>query len=648
MDTQKAQDDAVETSQDNQAPAAPDDDGSSSLPQNTPAQAEAAPLQPGLTPQEIRFANKNRARLIAPPPEASPPEIVSALGLEQPDGLLLMVGGETSMDAEIEAHLIQLFSRGLARAAADANAAIIDGGREVGAMAIMGRGVADRGHKSALVGVAPAGNVTFPGGPEPDGTDAQPLDPNHSHFVLADGHQPGDETDTLFQVATALAGSRQIVTILVHGDTLAKKQILYSVRQGWPVIIIKGSGGLADEIADLWQKRPHFIPDPDLAEITIDGKLHFYQLGGAISEFERRLEQLLHHQEAESATTLELAWQLFAEYDQNANRQQRTFNRLQTSILVLGVLGTLLALTEFTFKSNFDIQGNYLYFVIERTMYYTLLAVPIIVAALIAAANRFSAGNKWILLRASAESIKKEIYRYRTRTEIYSDRETKKTSREVKLERKIESLSRKLMQTEVNMSAIRPYTGPIPPKHGAASGDDGLSFLTPERYLTHRLLDQLGYYRNKTVKLEKRLQQLQWLSYIAGGAGTLLVAIGLELWIALTTSLVTAFSSYLEYQQVENTLMRYNQTATDLANVRSWWVSLSTEEQADPRNIDKLVGQTETSIHSEHAAWVQEMQDAMAELRAEQTGEEQSQGDEAEGGPERTQTGTLLITNINR
>jgi hypothetical protein len=338
-------------------------------------------------------------------------------------------------------------------------------------------------------------------------------------------------------------------------------------------------------------------------------------------------------------------WQRFAEYDQNAKRQQRSFTRVQSSILTLGVVATLLAITEFLFKNGFDMTIPS-YFYTERAMYYVLLIIPIVIALLTTAANRFSAGTKWILLRASAESIKKEIYRYRTRTEIYSDRATKKTSREVKLEQKSEILSRKLMQTEVNISAINPYNGPIPPLNAAAPGDDGLSFLTPERYMTYRLQDQLGWYRNRTVKLEKRLKRLQWLIWGAGAVGTFLVAVGLELWIALTTSIVTALTTYLEYQQVENTLMRYNQTATDLENVRSWWISLSAEEQADPRNIDKLVGQTETTIHSEHAAWVQEMQDAMAELRAEQSGEDTD--DESDGSTTKVETGSLLITNVNR
>jgi hypothetical protein len=605
--------------------------------------------QPGLTAQQIRFPNKNMATLITPPSGTKVETMIAALGLKPANGVLLMVGGSAELEAGIEARLVQLFSRGLARAAADAGAAIIDGGRSSGIMAIIGRGVADRGHKSQLVGVSLADKMTYPGGPAAGkAADEHTLDPNHSYFILVEGDSGGDETETMFELAQALGQGKQIATVLVGGDDLAKAQILQSVRNGWPIIVIQGSGGLADEIAKLWKRRPGFIPDADLAEISVDGRLHFYQLGGAISEFERRLEQLLHFQEADQVSTLELVWHRFAEYDNNANRQQRNFARIQGSILILGIFATALALTEFTYKSLVDVSSNLSYYLIERAMYYVLLAVPITITALIAAANRFSAGNKWIFLRASAESIKKEIYRYRARAEIYSDSETKNVSRDLKLERKVEILSSKLMQTEVNVSAIRPYDGPIPPKYGAASGDDGLSFLTPERYVVYRLQDQLNYYRQKTVSLENRLKRLQWLIYLIGGLGTLLVAVGLELWIALTTAVLTSLAAYLEYQQVENTLMRYNQTATDLSNVRSWWVALSAEEQADPVNINKLVAQTETTIHSEHSAWVQEMQDAMAELRAEQTS---SEGQDQNGTKSKTKRSTseaLVVEDVTK
>lgn len=600
---------AVDTDQTPAAPALPE----------TPPAAEVA----GLSVRPVNFANKNRAKLLVAPPEFDPQAVIRALELPQPKSVLLLVGDTATLQGDDEAHLVQLFSRGVARALADMNALIIDGGRQTALSDLMGQAVADRGRKSALLGVAAADRVSYPGQPDA-GANREPLDSNHSHFILTDG----GETDTLFKVAGALANPRSVVTLLVGGDNQARRQILESVRLGWPVIVLRGSGGLADEIAALNRKQPAFIPAADLAEIIIDGKLYVAQLRGPISAFQRLLEQVLSLQDADDElSTLELVWQRFAMYDKNANLQQRDFNRVQVAILALGVIATFLALLETTLKINADVLTNPTFRAIDQVLFFVLLLIPITITALIAAANRFSAGNKWILLRAGAESLKKEIYRYRTRVEIYSDRETRSVSREMKLHRKEEMLSRKLMQTEVNVAALKPYTGPIPPANVAVPGDDGLSFLTPERYITYRVDDQLNYYQRKAVKLEQRLKRLQWLIYLFGGIGTLLVAMRLELWIALTTGLVAALATYMEYKKIEETLMRYNQTATELSSIRSWWVALSSEEQADPANLDKLVGQTETTIHSEHAQWVQEMQDAMAELRAEQTEELKRQKD---------------------
>jgi hypothetical protein len=201
-------------------------------------------------------------------------------------------------------------------------------------------------------------------------------------------------------------------------------------------------------------------------------------------------------------------------------------------------------------------------------------------------------------------------------------------TREVKLGHRINTIQANLMTGEAKLAALPDYNGPIPPMYAAHPEDDGLSFLTPDRYLPLRLADQYNYYKRKTVKLQSQLSRLQWIIYIVGGAGTLLVALGLELWIALTTALVSAFTTYLEYQQVENTLIRYNKTATDLNRIMVWWEALTVEEQADPKNVDKLVERTETVIHSEHAAWVQEMQDVIDEMSAQQKDKEDKEEEE--------------------
>ena len=149
-------------------------------------------------------------------------------------------------------------------------------------MQIMGQSIADRGRKSSLLGVAPAGKVTYPGGPIVPSNDSAPLDPNHSHFVLADGNEWGSETETFS--SSPLRSTNPVLAILVNGGAIAKDELLQSVRQNWPVIVIEGSGRLADEVAAL-KKQPSQIEDPALAEIVEEGDLRIFPITGALGGF---------------------------------------------------------------------------------------------------------------------------------------------------------------------------------------------------------------------------------------------------------------------------------------------------------------------------------------------------------------------------
>jgi hypothetical protein len=103
--------------------------------------------------------------LLAPPAETKAADILHALDIAPPKALILVAGGAADLDAAVQPRLVQLCSRGIARAAANIGALLMDGGTQAGVMAMMGQGVADRGRKTALVGVAPAGKVTYPDGP---------------------------------------------------------------------------------------------------------------------------------------------------------------------------------------------------------------------------------------------------------------------------------------------------------------------------------------------------------------------------------------------------------------------------------------------------------------------------------------------------
>jgi len=320
---------------------------------------------------------------------------------------------------------------------------------------------------------------------------------------------------------------------------------------------------------------------------------------------------------------LRQAWECFALYDMNAGRQQKNFNWGQGWVLTIGVLSTLFVVIHAQLELSFPLPvGNdaettssvlrYL----SEGLSWLIIALPIVLSVFLAGMSRFKPGNKWILLRGSAEALKREIYRYRTRAGAYSDTATVEKPRDTVLAEQIDMISRRLMRTDVNASALLSYEGPIPPPmYGAGADDDGFSVFTPERYIAVRIGDQLNYYRGKTARLERNLQCLQWGVYIAGGVGTFLAAMGAELWVALTTALSGAFAAILSYKQMENSLVSYNQTATDLNNIQVWWSALTPAGQSNPLNLDKLVEHTEKVLEGELTGWVQQMENALENLR---------------------------------
>ena len=149
----------------------------------------------------------------------------------------------------------------------------------------------------------------------------------------------------------------------------------------------------------------------------------------------------------------------------------------------------------------------------------------------------------------------------------------------------------------------------LPPKmYGAAEDDNGYSTLSAEQYIKIRIDDQISYYQKTAFKLEKQLKTLQWLILLSGGAGTLLAAAHYQILIALTTTLVATFVSFLEYKQIENTLIKYNQTKIELENIKFWWMSLSNNEKRKKENKDKLVQKTEDVLRTELSGWIRQMQ----------------------------------------
>ena len=558
-----------------------------------------------------------------------------ALGITTPAPVILISGGADTFDPAIAPKLTQLIGRGLLRAGRAAGAVIIDGGTDAGVMGLIGRAAGAMAEPTSLIGVAPEALIQSPdiSPVEADGGRFA-LAPNHTHFVLTQGGVWGAETPVMFDLAQAIAGKFPVIVVMISGGQVALSEILHAVRRHWRVLVIQGSKGITDELLAQWTTKVAKDDDPLIAEILADGDLRAFPIGDPPEALARRIGR-----ELGGDTTLRQAWLRFGALDLAAVGQQKFFRRMQGLILALsvGVTATVVLHQAVHDRCPIPISGQDLGCGVG--LHYLVIIAPIALSVLIGWTNHFHHGKRWVLTRQAAEAIKREIFQFRTGAAPYRDEAT----REKDLAKAMEDVTRRLARSEANTTALPMYSGPIPPQYAAGERDDGMSPLAPDRYIDVRLDDQLKFFRKKTIVLDTLLERLQWGILGVGGLGTLLAAIGFDLWVALTTAIATALGTYLSYRGVDSTLTNYSQTATDLENIKGWWTALRPDEQGDPSNVDALVQHTEQVLATELSGWTQRMQDALANLRKDQ---EKEANDKGTGGAGRTEGGPSLVVAV--
>jgi hypothetical protein len=170
------------------------------------------------------------------------------LGLHYPHPTLVLVGGAGELrDVEL-ARLRPLFVEVLAPLFEVLGAFVVDGGTDAGVMRLMGEARGETGATFSLIGVPAAGLVTLPGATTPR-AEAAPLEPHHTHFVLVPGSKWGDDSPWLSRVASTLGSGKPSLTLLINGGEITREDVSQSVKAGRPVVVVGGTGRLADEIA---------------------------------------------------------------------------------------------------------------------------------------------------------------------------------------------------------------------------------------------------------------------------------------------------------------------------------------------------------------------------------------------------------------
>jgi hypothetical protein len=316
-----------------------------------------------------------------------------------------------------------------------------------------------------------------------------------------------------------------------------------------------------------------------------------------------------------AATALAWAWDRYRLYDENAVRERRGFLQLELAILAVGLATTLLALLQNEVVTRGLLSSNS---VAARTIHTLVIVLPITLAALLGMAARFRVGNKWVDLRKGAEGVKREICLYRVRAGSYGHTNPSRLTREELLVQNVSAIGRGVMQTEVSRMALRDPPKGTATKPALAAGDDGVSEMGSADYIRFRVDDQIDYYRRQVARRGRTLRWLLSLIFLAGGAGTLLAALNVDVWIAMTTAVVGAVTTYLGYEQVENLLVSYNQAMSGLVAVKGWWLSLAPRERGSNATKERLVRQTERILQKEQGGWVEDMTEALDQLRDEE------------------------------
>jgi hypothetical protein len=195
----------------------------------------------------VGFPGGSAARVVFASRDAPMEDAVRALDVPAVRGVVVLNGGTFDFPSEIEARLAPLLAEGLAKLVTEERLTTITGATDAGVFALFGAGLADRG-SAVSIGVAPAALVTWPGRASASG-DAAPLEPHHSHFLLTDGDKWGDELPTMTRLTALLAEERPSVMVLAGGGDVARLELAAHVGAGREVIVLGGTGRLADDVA---------------------------------------------------------------------------------------------------------------------------------------------------------------------------------------------------------------------------------------------------------------------------------------------------------------------------------------------------------------------------------------------------------------
>lgn len=305
---------------------------------------------------------------------------------------------------------------------------------------------------------------------------------------------------------------------------------------------------------------------------------------------------------------LQIAWTRFSELDINSLVRSRSHLVKRRWIAALGVLATLFAILS----QMFPVEKEPV--LLGWTFRIFLILIPLVASAMAAFTKAFYSSGDWLMMRAGAEEVQKEIYFFRTILQKEKDRRTY-------LENRLVEIQRQLYQSLNGELVLKPYKGPIPSNYYPSdpNSDPGFEDLTGEQYFKYRVENQLSWHRKEIQEYQAERIRLQILILAAGVIGALLAALGgtFTIWVAFTASLTAAFLGWQELRNIDLIIKNYSKVVMELSVVYDHWLNLELEERTDSE-FYRMVKSTEEVLWAQNMEYIKSQQEALKEADLEE------------------------------
>lgn len=226
-----------------------------------------------------------KARLLEVLPDTNPSEAIQNLDLDPYKAAIVIHSGAGGFTDEYYDKLCDLFESGFTPFVQDNRVLVIDGATNAGCGPLVGKARRKINGTFPFVGVTISSSITYPGGPDPaDGR--WELEPNHSHFIVVRASEFGAESPLM----TGLVHAWRVphLALIVNGGSIVQKEAEMHAQNDVPLLVLKGSGRFADELAASTPGSELRANYPKDAVIEIfDAEMH------APEEFRKTLNHML-------------------------------------------------------------------------------------------------------------------------------------------------------------------------------------------------------------------------------------------------------------------------------------------------------------------------------------------------------------------